>query len=160
MPTPGTALPPALEAHTLLVAAVIVHDQEQRRVLLIRRGRQAKFAPDHWDLPVGKTGKGEVVTQTAVRELKEETGLVVDPADLRVAGLIHCSWGVEAPNGFVTVVFVASAWSGDPVNAEPHKHGDVAWHPVDEVPEEFVSTTRTALINYLNSGPMVTTEGF
>ncbi|MEU7740026.1 MULTISPECIES: NUDIX domain-containing protein [unclassified Nonomuraea] len=160
MPMPGTALPPALEAHTLLVAAVIIHDQEQRRVLLIRRGRQAKFAPDHWDLPVGKAGKGEVITQTAVRELKEETGLVVDPADLRVAGLIHCAWGVEAPNGFVTVVFVASEWSGDPFNAEPHNHGDVAWHPVDEVPEAFVSTTRTALINYLNSGPMVTTEGF
>jgi 8-oxo-dGTP pyrophosphatase MutT (NUDIX family) len=160
MPMPGAALPPALEAHTLLVAAVIVHDQKQDRVLLIQRAPGAKFAPDHWDLPVGKASKGEVITQTAIRELKEETGLIVDPADLRVAGLIHCSWGVEAPNGFVTVVFVTDTWSGNLINAEPHKHARVAWHPVDQVPEAFVSTTRGALINYLTSGPMVTTEGF
>ncbi|MFF5244475.1 NUDIX domain-containing protein [Streptosporangium sp. NPDC000095] len=160
MPAPGAALPPALEAHTLLVAAVIVHDQTRQRVLLIQRAAGAKFAPNHWDLPVGKASKGEVITQTAVRELKEETGLVVDPADLRVAGLIHCSWGVEAPNGFVTVVFVADTWSGTPVNAEPRKHARVAWHPADRIPQAFVSTTRTALINYLTGGPMVTTEGF
>ncbi|MEU4827723.1 NUDIX domain-containing protein [Actinomadura sp. NPDC023710] len=100
------------------------------------------------------------MTATAARELKEETGLVVDPSGLKVAGIIHGGWGVEAPNGFLTVVFVAHRWDGDPVNAEPNKHAQVAWHPVDTVPVEFVSTTRTALVNYLTGGPMVTTEGF
>jgi 8-oxo-dGTP pyrophosphatase MutT (NUDIX family) len=155
-----TALPPALEAHTLLVAAVIVHDQAGGRVLLIQRAPGAKFASDHWDLPVGKAEKGEVITTTAARELQEETGLIVDPAELKVAGIIHGAWGVEAPNGFLTVVFVAHTWTGEPVNAEPHKHSQVAWFPVEQVPTEFVSTTREALVNYLQGGPMVSTEGF
>jgi hypothetical protein len=36
----------------------------------------------------------------------------------------------------------------------------VRWHPVDAVPMEFVSTTRAALMSYLNGGPTVSTEGF
>ncbi|MEU4821229.1 hypothetical protein AB0H37_05070 [Actinomadura sp. NPDC023710] len=67
---------------------------------------------------------------------------------------------MEAPNGFLSVVFVAHRWEGDPVNAEPNKHSQVAWHPVDKVPVEFVSTTGAALLNYLRGGPMVTAEGF
>lgn len=157
---PHTALPPALDSHTLLVAAVIVHDRTADRVLLIQRGPEAKFAPKHWDLPVGKADKGEVITTTAARELKEETTLVVDPAELKVAGIIHGAWGVEAPNGFLTVVFVAHAWDGEPVNAEPRKHSQVTWFPSDQVPTKFVSTTREALVNYLHRGPTVFTEGF
>ncbi|WP_019629319.1 NUDIX domain-containing protein [Actinomadura atramentaria] len=155
-----SALPPALDSHTLLVAAVIVHDRAADQVLLLQRGPDAKFAPRHWDLPVGKADKGEVVTATAARELREETGLVVNPVELKVAGIIHGAWGVEAPNGFLTVVFVTHNWDGDPVNAEPQKHSQVAWHPVDKVPTEFVSTTRAALVNYLSGGPMVSAEGF
>ena len=154
------ALPPALDSHTLLVAAVIVHDQAAGRVLLIQRGPEAKFAPWHWDLPVGKADKGEVITTTAIRELNEETGLVVDPAELKVAGIIHGAWGVEAPNGFLTVVFATQTWTGEPVNAEPHKHSQVAWFPVEQVPFEFVSTTREALVNYLRAGATVCTDGF
>ncbi|MBB5157581.1 NUDIX domain-containing protein [Saccharopolyspora phatthalungensis] len=155
-----TALPPALDSHTLLVAAVIVHDRAAGQVLLIQRGPDAKFAPQHWDLPVGKADKGEIITTTAVRELKEETGLIVDPAELNIAGIIHGAWGVEAPNGFLTVVFVAHTWTGQPVNAEPHKHSQVTWFPVEQVPTQFVSTTREALVNYLQHGPMVLTDGF
>jgi hypothetical protein len=44
---PDTALPPPLDSHTLLVAAVIVHDRAARRILLLRRGPDAKFAPRH-----------------------------------------------------------------------------------------------------------------
>jgi 8-oxo-dGTP pyrophosphatase MutT (NUDIX family) len=157
---PGTALPPPLDSHTLLVAAVIVHDKTTHRVLLLRRGHDAKFAPHLWDLPVGKADKGEAITSTAVRELKEETGLVVDPADLHVAGIIHGAQGVEAPNGFLTVVFAAGSWTGEPVNAEPGSHSAVRWFPDNAVPTEFVSTTRQALLSYLHAGPAVTTEGF
>jgi 8-oxo-dGTP pyrophosphatase MutT (NUDIX family) len=72
-----------------------------------------------WDLPVGKSEPGEPVTETAVRELYEETGLTVKPESLKVAHIIHGAWGVEAPNGFLTVVFAAHEWTGEPENREP-----------------------------------------
>lgn len=155
-----TTLKPATESMTLLVAAVIVHDREARRVVLLRRGPKAKFAQDMWDLPVGKSEPGEPITETAVRELKEETGLVVSPEDLRLVHVIHGARGVEAPNGFLTVVFAAHQWSGELTNGEPVKHSEVEWADVRTVPEEFVSTTREALISYLNNGPSVSLDSW
>ncbi len=103
----------------LLVAAVIVHDKATNRVVLLQRSENAKFAQGMWDLPVGKSEPGESLTETAVRELYEETGTTLKPEFLRVAHIIHRAWGVEAPNGFLTVVFAAHDWTGEPENREP-----------------------------------------
>ncbi|MEU1624187.1 NUDIX domain-containing protein [Streptomyces sp. NPDC020096] len=154
------ALKPALDSMTLLVAAVIVHDKAANRVVLLQRGPNAKFAQGKWDLPVGKSEPGEPITETAVRELQEETGLIVKPESLRVAHIIHGAWGVEAPNGFLTVVFVSHEWSGEPENREPRKHARVCWVDADAVPTEFVDTTASALRRYLSGGPEVSLDGW
>lgn len=154
------ALPPALESMTLLVAAVIVHDKAANRVVLLQRSQDAKFAKGMWDLPVGKSEPGEPITETAVRELYEETGLTVKPEALKVAHVIHGAWGVEAPNGFLTVVFVAHEWTGAPENREPRKHSQVRWVGADAVPEDFVDTTASALSCYLAGGPQVSLDGW
>ncbi|MFZ3558474.1 NUDIX domain-containing protein [Streptomyces sp. BH055] len=154
------ALKPALESMTLLVAAVIVHDKATNRVVLLQRSENAKFAQGMWDLPVGKSEPGEPITQTAVRELYEETGLVVKPEALKVAHIIHGAWGVEAPNGFLTVVFAAHEWAGEPENREPRKHAQVRWVDTDAIPKEFVDTTDSALHRYLESGPEVSLDGW
>lgn len=154
------ALKPALESMTLLVAAVIVHDTVTNRVVLLQRSETAKFAQGMWDLPVGKSEPGEPISATAVRELQEETGLIVKPEALKVAHVIHGAWGVEAPNGFLTVVFAAHEWAGEPENREPHKHSQVRWVATDALPGEFVDTTETALRSYLAKGPAVSLHGW
>ncbi|MEU9034624.1 NUDIX domain-containing protein [Streptomyces sp. NPDC048352] len=154
------ALKPALESMTLLVAAVIVHDKATNRVVLLQRSENAKFAQGMWDLPVGKSEPGEPITETAVRELNEETGLTVKPESLKVAHIIHGAWGVEAPNGFLTVVFTAQEWTGEPENREPRKHSQVCWVEADALPDQFVPTTRSALLAYLSDGPQVSLNGW
>ncbi|MEU6109227.1 NUDIX domain-containing protein [Streptomyces albidoflavus] len=134
---------------TLLAAAVIVYDRQAGRVVLLRRGAGAKYGHGLWDLPIGKCDAGEPVTEAAVRELYEETGVAVRVEDLRVAHLVHGAWGVEAPDGYLTVVFAAERWSGEPENREPGKHDRVGWVPVGELPEEFVPGSAAALGEYL-----------
>lgn len=163
MPQPGErppALPPAVDSMTLLVAAVIVHDRATDRVLLLQRGEHAKFAQGRWDLPVGKSDPGEPVTTTAVRELYEETGLTVDPADLTLAHIVHAAWGVESPAGFLTVVFGTHTWTGEAENREPHKHSQVRWTPITDIPTKFVLSTDRALRSYLDGNCGVSLHGW
>ena len=59
------------------VGAVIVHDG---RVLLVRRGREP--LKGHWSLPGGVLEVGESLHSGLMREVKEETGLTVEPIEL------------------------------------------------------------------------------
>lgn len=59
------------------VGAVIVHDG---RVLLVRRGREP--LKGHWSLPGGVLEVGESLHAGLVREVTEETGLMVEPVEL------------------------------------------------------------------------------
>ena len=55
---------------------VFVEDA-QHRILLLQRSAGAKHFPSQWDLPGGKVDPGEAFDQALIREVTEETGLVV-----------------------------------------------------------------------------------
>jgi mutator protein MutT len=59
------------------VGAVVV---DEGRVLLIRRGNEPMKG--HWSLPGGMLELGETLTDGVVREVREETGLTVEPVEL------------------------------------------------------------------------------
>ncbi|WP_093910773.1 NUDIX hydrolase [Streptomyces sp. cf386] len=57
------------------LAAAVVMDYKQR-VLLVRRSDKERFLPRVWGVPCGKLEPGESPEDGALRELKEETGLL------------------------------------------------------------------------------------
>jgi ADP-ribose pyrophosphatase YjhB (NUDIX family) len=59
------------------VGAVVV---DEGRVLLIRRGTEP--LKGHWSLPGGLLEVGESLTDGVIREVREETGLIVEPVAL------------------------------------------------------------------------------
>jgi len=65
------------EAPLVGVGAVIVEDG---RVLLVRRGTEPLLGK--WTLPGGALEVGESLTEVVVREVREETGLTVEPLEL------------------------------------------------------------------------------
>jgi 8-oxo-dGTP diphosphatase len=65
------------EAPLVGVGAVIVEDG---RVLLVRRGTEPMLG--QWSLPGGMLEVGESLTAGVVREVREETGLMVEPLEL------------------------------------------------------------------------------
>ncbi|WP_406290736.1 NUDIX domain-containing protein [Embleya sp. NBC_00896] len=145
----------------MLAVSVIVHDRTNKRVVLLRRGDDKAFAPGMWSLPSGKGAPGEPITHTAVRELREETGLEVKPQALRLTHVTHSANSPEAPEGFIVLVFAAEEWDGEPVNAEPGKHSAVAWVDTDGLPTNFVPSTRHALERYLaGERPEVAVDGW
>jgi len=59
------------------VGGIVLH---HGRVLLVRRGREP--LKGHWSIPGGLIDVGETLREAVIREVKEETGLDVEPVEL------------------------------------------------------------------------------
>ncbi len=65
----------------LSVKAVVI-DQEQQKVIVLKRSKKEKFHTSAYDLPGGHVDKGESVAECLKREIKDETGLEVEVGDI------------------------------------------------------------------------------
>jgi ADP-ribose pyrophosphatase YjhB (NUDIX family) len=103
----------------------------EARVLLARRGREP--AMGLWDLPGGFVDEGEEPLEALTRELREETGLVIEPG--RLLG-IWADWYGDAPGARATVVLV---WLAQVVAGRQSAADDVAelrWFERAELPPD------------------------
>lgn len=81
--------------------------------------------------PGGKREGTETAVETAVREVAEEVGLRLDPADLEARGTLDYRFPFRPSWSQVSDVFVCRHWSGTPTASE-----ELAprWIPVADVP--------------------------
>ncbi|MEU3607978.1 phosphotransferase [Streptomyces sp. NPDC035033] len=115
-------------------------------VLLSRRAGGV-YAAGLWHLPSGHVdGPFEDAVTALVRETREETGLAVDPADVRAAVTVHH----RAPSGHarIGVLFEVRRWDGTPKIMEPHVCDGMDWFAFDALPEPMVAYCRAGLDAY------------
>ncbi|WP_245899624.1 NUDIX hydrolase [Nonomuraea indica] len=122
-----------------------------REVLLGRRAGTG-YGDGLWHLPSGHLEAGESVIEAAVREAREETGVVLDPADLTFVHVMH-----RAPER-VGLFFAATRWRGEPYNAEPHKCSELGWWPLDKLPHDMVGYPDAALAHIRDGVPFALHE--
>jgi len=90
------------------VGAIIV---DQARVLLVRRGREP--LKGQWSLPGGLLEIGESLSAGVVREVREETGLTVEPVELiELLDRIHRE-GERVRYHYVIADYLCSVTGGD-----------------------------------------------
>ena len=122
--------PQAPKANSLVPSANVVVTNDAGHVLVIRRSDN-----DNWALPGGAMDLGESLTQAAVREVREETGVACE-----ITGLVgiytdpkhvvlYTSDG-EARQEF-SVVFTARAVGGQPTPSS--ESSDVLWVARDDL---------------------------
>lgn len=104
------------------LAAVVLVEQE-KRLLMVRRGVEPALG--RWAFPSGYVDRGETVEDAAMREVEEETGLVV-----RLSGLL----GLYSGAGFPVVL---AAYHAEIVDGTPRAGSDVQevrWFKVVDLP--------------------------
>lgn len=109
----------------LPAAAALVLD-EQRRVLLVKRGIEPNKGS--WCLPIGFAEMGESIAQAALRELREETGVV--GAILRL--IDADSWESPVYGDLLVVTFEVDKLSGEVTPGDDAD--DVSYFAIDRLP--------------------------
>jgi ADP-ribose pyrophosphatase YjhB (NUDIX family) len=109
----------------LPVAGSVVADA-RREVLMVRRAREP--GRDLWCLPVGFAELGESIQEAAVRELREETGLVGEPLRLLDVG----SFESDFYGDMLFVTFEMRVLAGEPRAGDDA--AEVRFFPLDHLP--------------------------
>ncbi|MGH2551693.1 MAG: NUDIX domain-containing protein [Thermomicrobiales bacterium] len=106
----------------LAVAVVLERDG---KILLGQRGQNTR-APGKWSFPAGFVERGEQVEAAAIRETREETGVIAELGPL--IGLFS-----RDGEAVVLAVYAANNFAGEPVASDDLDA--VGWFELDALPE-------------------------
>jgi ADP-ribose pyrophosphatase YjhB (NUDIX family) len=116
------------------------------KILLLRRCNTG-YEDGNYSVVAGHLNGGEQIIEAAVREAKEEAGIDIRPEDIEVVQVMHRINDKERIDFFVTI----TDWSGKIRNSEPEKCDELAWYPLDQLPENVIPYVRKGIQNYYDN---------
>lgn len=129
-----------------LVPASYVFLRRSGAVLLQLR-HNTGYMDGYWTAgAAGHIELGETAVDAAIRESREELGVVVEPAGLSASTVMQRTDGTAEPREQrVDWFFVCDSWSGEPTILEPQKCAELAWFDLDALPDQVPDYERLAL---------------
>ena len=129
-----------------LIASVYLVLTKDGKTLLSRRFRTG-YEDGKYGLVAGHIEGKETLRQALAREVREEAGVTLNVSDLALSHTMHrwCSDHERLDFFFTTDTYV-----GTIVNKEPKKCDDIAWFPLDALPENTIDYVRLAIENCVN----------
>jgi 8-oxo-dGTP pyrophosphatase MutT (NUDIX family) len=130
-------------------------------VLLLLRANTG-YMDGFWALAAGHVEQGESVLAAAIREVREEVGVEIDPADLVPVTAMHRTGDSGSPiDERVDFFFTTTRWTGEPRQMEPGKAAGLGWFSLDELPDPVVPHEARVLAGLRDGSiPPVIAEGF
>ncbi len=114
-----------------------------RKILLSRRF-QTGYEDGKYSLPAGHIEENETLTDGTCREIREEVGIALKPSDLKLVHVMHRKHFDIRMDFF----FTTTKKGLKPVNLEPQKSDDMAWYPLNKLPNNTIPYIRAAIKNF------------
>jgi 8-oxo-dGTP pyrophosphatase MutT (NUDIX family) len=139
--------PNAPAVNSIIPAASVVVANDEGEILLLERADNG-----NWTIPGGAMEHGESLTQTAIREAKEETGY-----DIEITGLVGIYTNPDrrieyTSNGEVRQEF-SVVYRGRPISGEATLNDEatrVEWMPLDKLDDlQMTDPIRQRIARYL-----------
>lgn len=118
--------------------------QKNNKVLLGLR--QGSHGEGEWSFPGGHLEFGEIVFETAQREVKEETGLDLDEFEL-ISVADETRYIKSDDKHFLNIGVKATYNGGEPKVLEPTKCKEWKWFDVNDLPERILEGTELIIKN-------------
>jgi 8-oxo-dGTP diphosphatase len=139
------------EKYFKFVSAVHLFLVKDEKVLLLRRFNTG-YEDRNYSIPAGHIDGDERAT-IAMREAKEETGIIINEKDLRAVHVIHRISSGTHPSGSderIDFFFEATKWQGKPEIRETDKCDDLSWFPINQLPQNVIPYVKYGIENYQN----------
>lgn len=116
---------------------------------LILLGKRCSTHAPYWSIPGGHLDPGESFEKGAIREIEEETGLVIN--DLQVIGISNnlATWRQEGKHT-VSVCMLAQHPGGEAKLMESEKCAEWRWCSPQSLPEPHFEASRNAIHLWLS----------
>lgn len=113
-----------------IVTAVAVIRRNDGRILLLKRRNDETVYPGHYTFPGGKIEGNDTISQTLIKEVKEECGLDLEPGFILIK-----EKAIGRPDGQTSksLSFLCSAKNTDVVSIDKKDFTDYAWVPLHEL---------------------------
>lgn len=143
------------------VALILKRDND---ILLFKRNITNKIAYGFFALPGGTVEHHETAKQAACREAAEEIGITISEDNLKPVHMLRLREKYDAAtNQTQQILFLyfmeTSQWGGQVQNLEPHKHSQLAWFAIDQLPKNTFALNVSAL-NAIKNGDFYSEHGW
>ena len=114
--------------------------KKDNKVLLHLR-KNTGYCDGMWSLVAGHVEDGESATDGMIREAREEIGIELSPAQLKVVHIMHC----KTNRHNIDIFFQCTSWQGTIQNCEPEKCERLEFFSLHALPSNIVEYTAAAL---------------
>lgn len=130
--------------HPRVGIGVLILNEKGQVLLGLRHG---SHGAGEWCLPGGHLEKGETFSQVIKREVKEETGLLVDSFEL-ISLSEELRYLKSHGRHYVGLGFKAEHKGGEPQLLEPEKFKEWRWFNLDDLPKNLLEGTEFVIKNF------------
>ncbi len=126
------------------IGVIIVN--EQQKILIGKR--IGSPAPYH-SIPGGHIERGETFEHAAIREIQEETNLIIEEPRV-IAVTNNLKTFHNSGKHYISIILVAEQWHGQLQNKEPHKCTKWQWVDPTALPQPHFDASQQGVTCYLH----------